>query len=256
MNRVHEQCPKVDSGTVLSPKTGSKLGQVHSAPTWPSQRAQAARPCQLRACVRRASCLLPRSPSAPACAVSLRPVPARPTSARAQRPPGPSTGARPLPARAHCPLEPSACASPAPCAPSPCAPPLMPSAPACSPSLYCDTNCLPHTLFTTIHQSVFQDSAHQPSTRSQYNKLYCNRVSSTACLYYNTLDPLHTSSLAIQSTSLAIQSTSLAYPRPLYHNTMPFLQYNWAVTQIIFCTKFIINFFFVSFFFHFQLLEN
>ena len=32
MNRVHEQCPKSDSRTVLSPKTGSKLGQVHSAP--------------------------------------------------------------------------------------------------------------------------------------------------------------------------------------------------------------------------------
>ena len=121
------------------------------------------------------------------------------------------------------------------------APPPAPNAPACAPSLYCDTNCLPHVLFTTIHQSVLQYSAHQPNTRSQYNKLYCNTVSSAAsCLYCNTLDPLHTS-------SLAIQSTSLAHPRPLYHNTMPFLQYNWAVAQIIFCTKFIIIFFFVFF---------
>ena len=50
-------------------------------------------------------------------------------------------------------------------------------APACPPSLYCDTNCLSHVLFTTIHQSVLQYSAHQPNTWSQYNKLYCKTVS-------------------------------------------------------------------------------
>ena len=32
MNSVHEQCPNSDSETVLSPKTGSKLSQVHCAP--------------------------------------------------------------------------------------------------------------------------------------------------------------------------------------------------------------------------------
>ena len=32
MNIVHEQCPKSASETVLSPKTGSKLSQVHRAP--------------------------------------------------------------------------------------------------------------------------------------------------------------------------------------------------------------------------------
>ena len=77
-------------------------------------------------------------------------------------------------------------------------------------------------------------SAQHPVT---IQKLYCNTISSAAsCLYCNTLDLLHTS-------SLAIQSTSFAHPRPLYHNTMPSLQYNLAVAQIIFCTKFIIIFF-------------
>ena len=32
MNSVHEQCPISDSETVLSPKTRSKLSQVHRAP--------------------------------------------------------------------------------------------------------------------------------------------------------------------------------------------------------------------------------
>ena len=32
MNSVHDQCPNSDSETVLSPKNGSKLSQVHSAP--------------------------------------------------------------------------------------------------------------------------------------------------------------------------------------------------------------------------------
>ena len=44
MNSVHEQCPNIDSETILSPKTGSKLSQVHNAPdlaqpTLPSARA-------------------------------------------------------------------------------------------------------------------------------------------------------------------------------------------------------------------------
>ena len=32
MNSVHEQCPNSDSETVLSPKTRSKLSQVHKEP--------------------------------------------------------------------------------------------------------------------------------------------------------------------------------------------------------------------------------
>ena len=213
MNQVHEQCPKFDSGTVLS-QTESKTGRVHQVHSLLAQQhAQAARRAP-RSCAPH-TCL-PRAPRAPACAVRQRPAPARPTPKRAQR------------------LRASACAQ------------RLPSAPTCTPSLYCDTNCLPRALFTTIHQSVLQYSAHQPSTRSQYNKVHCNTVSSAAsCLYCNTLDPSHT-------FSLAIQSTSLAHPRPLYHNTMPFLQYNWAVAQIIFCTKFIIIIcFFVSSFFFF-----
>ena len=73
MNRVHEQCPKVYSGTVPSPKTGSNLGQVHSAPTWPSQRAQAAPRPPSRPCFACPTCccaphlLLPAPPARLAC---------------------------------------------------------------------------------------------------------------------------------------------------------------------------------------------
>ena len=48
MNSVHEQCPKSDSKTVLSPKTGSKTGWVHQehsvhshSPACMHRRAQA-----------------------------------------------------------------------------------------------------------------------------------------------------------------------------------------------------------------------
>ena len=61
MNSVHEHCPNSYSETVLSPKTGSKLSQVHSAPNltqpagigtprhgraWPCRRPL--RPCRGR----------------------------------------------------------------------------------------------------------------------------------------------------------------------------------------------------------------
>ena len=74
MNSVHEQCPKCDSGTVPSPKTGSKLGHVYSAPTWPSQRAQVelkppSRPCRSA---------VPCEPSAPLVRPCRAPVPHAP----------------------------------------------------------------------------------------------------------------------------------------------------------------------------------
>ena len=61
MNRVHEQCPK-NSGTILSLKTGSKLGQVHSAPIWPNRSCRSAVP---RAPVQRARAARPSAKPAP-----------------------------------------------------------------------------------------------------------------------------------------------------------------------------------------------
>ena len=58
MNIVHEQRPNSDSETVLSPKTGSKLSQVRSAPnlaqlehTWVPRRARVAVSWLLRSAV-------------------------------------------------------------------------------------------------------------------------------------------------------------------------------------------------------------
>ena len=95
MNRVHEQCPKIDSGTVLS-QTGSK--QAECTACWPSStprpHAQAARPTP----VPRAPCLLPLAPPAPACLRAPSPLacapaacPARPC--HAPRPPLPAPSA-------------------------------------------------------------------------------------------------------------------------------------------------------------------
>ena len=51
MNRVHEQCPKIDSRIVLSQKLGPKLSQVHSARRAPRPAAPA-RPRTQRPCLR------------------------------------------------------------------------------------------------------------------------------------------------------------------------------------------------------------
>ena len=69
--------------------------------------------------------------------------------------------------------------------------------------------------------------------------LYCDPFPIQASLlYYNTV-----LGIAIQ----CLNSLTLSC-----HNIMPFLQYNWAVAQIIFCTKII----FIFQFFFLQLLEN
>ena len=84
----------------------------------------------------------------------------------------------------------------------------------------------------------------------------CNTISSqpttqpcnTICCIAIQFPILKPSSLQYKNC-IAIQSTSLAHPRPLYHNTMPLLQYKnffhnitWAVAQNgsaqkKFCTK-------------------
>ena len=75
MNRVHEQYPKIDSGTVLS-QTGSKIGrvhQVHSLLASSTPRLHTQRPCcAMRTCRAPHTCrglaapraFLPRAPRA------------------------------------------------------------------------------------------------------------------------------------------------------------------------------------------------
>ena len=80
----------------------------------------------------------------------------------------------------------------------------------------------------------------------QASLLYCNTVLCIAIQCLNSLTLL-----------LQYNFYPIAHPRQLYHNTMPFLQYNWAVAQIIFYTPFFFSFFFSLFILHlFQPLEN
>ena len=215
MNRVHEQCPKIDSGTVLS-QTGSKQAEctkctahgpaARPGRSWPRARLRCACTCcrALRACLH-------------------APAPAqRPPSGRSRllcAPlPGPCEPAAPLPRPCRAPAAPL----PRPCRAlvAPLPRPARPPAPAaCAFSLYCDTNCLLKALFFTIHQSVLQYSAHQPSTRSQYSELYCDTVSAL--------------SFAIQ-TSVLQYTSSLAFSCLQYNNCIsiqfsvyPMLQYNF-----------------------------
>ena len=121
MDRVHEQCPKIDSGTVLS-QTGSKQVEctkctAHSPTARPGRapcrapRLPTARP---RACVPRLRAPAPVPPSARALSASCaaRPCAQRPASPRAQRPTccspdcaqrptAPSARLRPAPASAQ-----------------------------------------------------------------------------------------------------------------------------------------------------------
>ena len=118
MNRVHEQCPKNDSGKIPS-RTGPKTGRVyrvHSprparAPRPPSQPC----PPHTRACYR----ALPRSPCAPAtrapvaCALAARPAHlqrARSPSAQRLLRPAATCAPHARPARAqHLPSAPALC---------------------------------------------------------------------------------------------------------------------------------------------------
>ena len=117
MNRVHEQCPKIDSGTVPS-QTGSKQAEcTECTARWPAARLGCAprppsRLCPVRPAARPypASCVLaalrtPREP-APACLSSPRAPALAPL--RAQRPyartapagrPSARSPARPAPLR-------------------------------------------------------------------------------------------------------------------------------------------------------------
>ena len=101
MNRVHEQCPKIDSGTLLS-QTGSKTSRVHQVHSLLAQQhAQAARPCRnprmraSRAPGLRAVSTPRQLPRAPHTCCRRRPAPA------AVQAPAPCARARPAPLLAH-----------------------------------------------------------------------------------------------------------------------------------------------------------
>ena len=86
MNRVHEQCPKIDSEIVLS-QTGPKTGRLHSP--WPARApsAQAARlPRPRRAPLLASHAVAARpSPAPAACAPRARPRRARAPATRPAR---------------------------------------------------------------------------------------------------------------------------------------------------------------------------
>ena len=138
MNRVHEQCPKIDSGIVPS-QTGSKEAECTECTALASPRAQAAHPAHRpRAhCAPRARCT-PRP---------LRPAPSRPCHTRL-------CPARQRPARLHTctPARPTACRA---CPRAPRAPSACPAGTA-----YCNTlQCIAIqnlALQFTIHPSVLQ----------------------------------------------------------------------------------------------------
>ena len=140
MNRVHEQCPKIDSGTVLS-QTGSNIGRMHqvhspqpSSTPRPRPGLRAARAPLLLPLPRASAPLAPQRPARlrqcrpapcqrPAHLRPCRPAPQRPTRARAPAPlrPAPQLPpARPTPVLCRVPAHVSAA--------YPCAPYAQPSA--------------------------------------------------------------------------------------------------------------------------------
>ena len=187
MNRVHAQCPKIDSGTVLS-QTGSKTGrvhQVHSPQPSSTPKPRAQRPCngprvplprfhqraRLRA---RLSCrnalLLLRL------AVSQRPAPCRRPSSRAPHALVPTP--QRLPARpARQASLPNAVSWPD----WPCRGPMSRHSPtALLPQsrykiLYHDI--LPSSLHITIQFILQHNFPHSVTASITIQKLYCNTIS-------------------------------------------------------------------------------
>ena len=110
MNQVHEQCPKIDSGTVLS-QTGSKTGRVHRVHSLLAQqhaRLRAQRPCRSPAA--QATCA-PRAAAAAACLARALAC-CRSPAARAPRSCLPASPARPRAVPALLLRAPLACCAP------------------------------------------------------------------------------------------------------------------------------------------------
>ena len=131
MNRVYEQCPKIDSGKIPS-RTGQKTGRVHRVHSPRPTRAPRPRAC-------RPASPAPRTPRAPA------PVAARACRPCARSRLSPQLLARPSALPAH----PAARPVPA-CAPStPCRAPSVLSPLSQYKILYCDTASYPIPCNTT-----------------------------------------------------------------------------------------------------------
>ena len=214
MNRVHEQCPKIDSGTVLR-QTGSKRAEctkctAHGPVARPgrAQAAQPAMPLALPAPVRPTRLPTERAPR-----VSLRPrtrllpAPAPPCcSYRAPRTPAAPRACLRALCRVPEPLRASVAVSWLGLAlyrntVQPCLALMSQYSP-----VYCD--------IAFLQPSLLQYNPCQVCLLLQYNKLYCNTVSSTVRL----LKSQYNCCIAIQ-----------------IHNLLScFLQYNFNITIQIF----------------------
>ena len=228
MNRVHEQCPKIDSGTVPS-QTGQKTGKVHRM----HSPDQPARPCS--APIAPPACLLspaPRShapvPCVPAPRVPARPLaqlpvaPARVPHARLPRLRAPRVSC--LTSRAHAPL--LRAQLPASCRPVPWTPSQRPATLTASvtiQNLYRDTVSSQPLLFyiamhiDALHSALQYNPASKPpssfiaiqSHLSQYN------FSLPACNTHQCIaihfQPILGASQPILNSCIAIQIPVLQY---------------------------------------------
>ena len=212
MNRVHEQCPKIDSGKIPS-RIGPKTGLVHQVHS-PGQPARPGRtpaaPCRAPATACPARGQHPHARAACACCLP----PARPASAGAVAH-VPACLRAPAPALLRTP--PAASPSPTPSAPM--------RAPAAfsavswpvlrhSPAAHC-SNCH-NTIFVLRYKlpaakppAIQSCNTTEPSSL-QYKKLYCNIVSkpTTPILQYNpSLNQPPSSQLGC-NTNLVLQYNS------------------------------------------------
>ena len=148
MNRVHEQCPKIDSGTILS-QTGSKKAEcTECIAYWPISTPRLRMVARTAPVPRVSQARLPRAPAAPACLRALCRVPA-PLRA--------SLVVSWLGWALYCNTA------------QPCLALMSQYSP-----VYCDT--------TFLQQSLLQYNPCQVYLLLQYNKLYCNIVSPAARL--------------------------------------------------------------------------
>ena len=201
MNRVHEQCPKIDSGTVLSQTRSKQVECTECTACWPSSTpgrapsAHAAGALRASAACPARRCRLHRAPRAP---LTLPRAPCAPAPRlRAQRPPAPACPPRTSLAHPAA----SLLRTPAPtCAPR--ASSALPNA-VSWPSDCIAIQTMPCLSHNTIH-CISIESSLQPAFLPQYTRLYCDtNCPQPSLLQYNP---------AIQlSLFSAIQTSVLQY---------------------------------------------
>ena len=208
MNRVHEQRPKIDSGTIPS-QNGSKIGRVHRvhsprparAPS--AQAARLPRPCCARLARPALRCRapLPRAAAARRCPQALPPrlplpraLPAARHACRAQ----PSAPRTPSPAPLRLPVRPARPCGRA-CCPAPAVSwlgwPLYcntvqpcPCSTVAIQFFYCNTNSQPNPAASmAIHSSVLQHNPTLQASFSAIQKLYSNIIFFPLSLPCNTI---------------------------------------------------------------------